>query len=146
MHESIALCEQAKNRWGMGTAYRYLGLELPPKVDSCRHTRIYSKAWKSLANSPWMGYRPIAGLSGGCQFITLVATLRPKNYIDALQISIEAQAILIALDALLGLAYLQEQIGKPQQALLLCYTFSHASSEEETKTAPNRCEQHWNHS
>jgi tetratricopeptide (TPR) repeat protein len=24
MHESIALCEQTKNRWGMGTAYRYL--------------------------------------------------------------------------------------------------------------------------
>jgi len=26
MHESIALCERTKNRWGMGTAYRYLGL------------------------------------------------------------------------------------------------------------------------
>ena len=25
MRESIALCEKAKNRWGMGTAYRYLG-------------------------------------------------------------------------------------------------------------------------
>jgi uncharacterized protein HemY len=26
MHESISLCEQTKNRWGMATAYRYLGL------------------------------------------------------------------------------------------------------------------------
>jgi hypothetical protein len=26
MYESITLCEQSKNRWGMGTAYRYLGL------------------------------------------------------------------------------------------------------------------------
>ncbi len=26
LRESLTLCEQTKNYWGMGTAYRYLGL------------------------------------------------------------------------------------------------------------------------
>jgi predicted ATPase/transcriptional regulator with XRE-family HTH domain len=136
MHESIGLCEQAKNRWGMGTAYRYLGLvyiaegqPIQAQEHILKSLEIFGEfaiGW-DIARS--LAYLGDANLSAGSYVEA------SKLYQDALQRSIEAQAIPIALDALLGLGELQEHTGKPQNALLLCYyILNHASSDEETKS------------
>jgi tetratricopeptide (TPR) repeat protein len=57
-----------------------------------------------------------------------------KIYRDALQLSIEAKVVPIALDAILGLGILYARAGDPERALMLCdYVLNHASSEEETR-------------
>jgi hypothetical protein len=58
-----------------------------------------------------------------------------RDYLDALRLAIEVNAIPIALDALAGLSNLQEQAGKAENALVLCYhILNHPSSEGETKS------------
>ena len=57
-----------------------------------------------------------------------------KMYLRALQVSTEAHLVPIALDSLLGLAQLQAQAGKTEQALeLLYYILEHPSSTQLTK-------------
>ena len=62
-------------------------------------------------------------------------TAARKDYLDALQISIEEKTIPIALDALLGLSDVQARVGNTEHALVLCYhILCHPSSEEDTKS------------
>jgi predicted ATPase/DNA-binding XRE family transcriptional regulator len=136
MYESIALCEQSKNRWGKGTAYRYLGLTYLAEgqfVEAQAHLLKSLEIFGEFAVG-WDIARSLAYLGDA----TMMAGNYPeanKIYRDALQLSIDAEAMPIALDALLGLGNLQVQSGHAEQALLLYYyILSHTSSEEETKT------------
>ena len=134
MYESIALCEQSKNHWGRGTAYRYLGL-----VNLAEGQ--FNEARVHLLNSleifgefavGWDIARSLAYLGDAAMLVGNYPEAR-KHYQDALQSAVEAKAMPIALDALLGLGNLQAQAGKVEQPLLLGYYIqNHASSEEET--------------
>jgi predicted ATPase/transcriptional regulator with XRE-family HTH domain len=136
MHESIALCEQSKNRWGMGTAYRYLGLAYLGEgqfkeaqahlLKSLEIFGNFSVGWDIARSLAYLGHA--AMMAGNFPEAS-------KNYRDALHLSVEPQAIPIALDALLGLGKLQAQTGRLENALLFCYyILHHPSSEEETKS------------
>lgn len=135
MQESISLCEQAKNRWGMGTAYRYLGLATIAEghfTEAQTYLRKsleifgdYFVGWDIARSLAYLGYAAI--LAGDF-------TEARKDYLDALHSAIEAKALPIALDALLGLGALHAQSGKPEDALAMCYyILNHSFSEDETK-------------
>jgi predicted ATPase/transcriptional regulator with XRE-family HTH domain len=135
MVESIALCEKAKNRWGMGTAYRYMGLVKmaagqlnEAEADFRKSLEIfgdYTIGWDIAQSLTYLG--DISRMSGDFHEAR-------RNYLDALQHSIEAKATPIALYALGGLSRLQAQAGKVESSLMLCYyILNHSSSEDVTK-------------
>ena len=135
MQESIALCEQTKNRWGMGTAYSFLGevyiaegQYIEAKIQLLKSLEIFSEY-----TTGWNIARSLTSLGHAARMAGEYIEAR-NNYLDALQVFMEAEALPIALEALLGLGYLQEQAGKAENALMLCYSvLNHPSSEEETK-------------
>jgi predicted ATPase/transcriptional regulator with XRE-family HTH domain len=136
MQESIALCERSKNRWGMGTAYRHLGLAYlaagqftPAQAHILKSLEIlgqFSRGWDIARSLTYLG--DAARMAGDFPEAR-------KYYQDALGSSMDERLIPIALDALLGLGELQAQAGKPENALLLChYILRHPLGEHETKT------------
>jgi predicted ATPase/transcriptional regulator with XRE-family HTH domain len=140
MHESITLCEQSKNRWGLGTAYRYLGLAYlagsqygEAKAHLVTSLEIFGEHFIGWDIARSLTYLGDANLKSGD------LSAAKESYLDGLRSAIEAKAIPIALDALLGLDYLQEKAGKTYYSLMLCYfLLDHPASDEETK---NRAEQ-----
>ncbi|HZD56893.1 MAG TPA: tetratricopeptide repeat protein [Anaerolineales bacterium] len=136
MQESIALCEHSKNRWGMGTAYRHLGLAYlaagqvtPAQTHLLKSLEIFgqfSQGWDIARSLTYLG--DAARMAGDFPEAR-------KYYQDALGSSIDEHLIPIALDALLGLGELQAQTGKPENALKLCYyILGNPVSEHETKS------------
>jgi predicted ATPase/DNA-binding XRE family transcriptional regulator len=135
MYESIALCEKSKNHWGRGTAFRYLGLTciaegqfMEAEAHLLKSLEIFGEfavGWDIARSLTYLG--DVAMMAGDIAEAI-------KKYRDALQSSVEAQAIPIALDALLGLGSLQAQTGKLESAMALCcYVLRHPSSEGGTK-------------
>jgi tetratricopeptide (TPR) repeat protein len=135
MEESVALCEQSKNHWGMGTAHRYWGLAYlaegqftEAQAHILKSLEIFGEfavGWDIARSLTYLGD---AAMLGGQ---TLEAR---KYYRDGLQSAVEAEAMPIAMDALLGLGDLQAQAGNAEQALQLSYcVHNHAASEEGTK-------------
>jgi predicted ATPase/DNA-binding XRE family transcriptional regulator len=142
MHESIALSEHSKNRWGMGTAYRYLGLVYlaegqpgPAREHLLKSLEIFGEfavGWDIARSLTYLGD---AALLAGDD------PQAREMYRDGLQASIDAQAFPIALDALAGLGELDARSGKPESALLFCRVIqNHPSSEDETKRRAGQLE------
>jgi predicted ATPase/transcriptional regulator with XRE-family HTH domain len=139
MHESIALCVHSKNRWGMGTAYRYLGLThlAQGQIKEAQTHILKSLEIFGEFTVGWDIARSLAYL-GDASMMAGDLTKARKNYLDALRLAIDANSIPIALDALLGLGSLETQSGKVDHPLVICYfILNHPSSEGETK---NRAE------
>jgi len=139
MRESITLSEKTKHRWGMGTAYRYLGLTLLAQrnyPEAQAHFRKsleifgeYVEGWDIALSLAYLG--EAIRMAGDSQ------TAR-KFYLKALRISIDANAIPIAIDSLFGLAKLYAQTDKPERVLELSYyILDHQSSTQETKDRAN---------
>ncbi len=135
MWESIALCEKAKNRWGMGTAYRYLGSAY---LAEGQYTEAQAHFYKSLEifgeyTEGWDIALSLFYL-GEAAMMEGNLTEAGKKYLKALRISFDAQSIPIALDSLLGLAHLQSQSGNTESALELSYhVLNHPSITQEMK-------------
>ncbi len=135
MQESITLCEQSKNRWGMGTAYRYLGLATIAE-GNFTEAQTYLRKSLEIFGEDFVGWDIARSLTylGYAAIMAGDLTAARKVCLDALHSAIEAKAIPIALDALVGLGNLKAQSGKAEEALALCYyTLSHSFSEDETK-------------
>jgi len=135
MRESIGLCERAKNRWGMGTAYRYLGsayLAEGQLTEAQAHFYKsleifgeYTEGWDIALSLVYLGE---AGMMAGNP------TEAKENYLKALRISLDSHLIPIALDSLMGLAHLQAQALQTEHALELSYfILEHPSSTQEQK-------------
>jgi len=135
MWESIALCEKAKNRWGMGTAYRYLGSVYlaegqytEAQVHFHKSLEIfgeYTQGWDIALSLYYLGDAAMleGDLTGAKNF-----------YLKALSIAFDAHSIPIALDSLLGLAQVHAQAGKAEYALeLLKHILDHPSTTQDTK-------------
>jgi tetratricopeptide (TPR) repeat protein len=135
LQESIALCEQSKNWWGMGTAYSFLGSVC---IAEGQYAAAKTHLFKSLEifkdyTTGWNIARSHAYLGHATRMAGEIPEAR-KYYLDALRTSVEVEAIPIALDALAGLASLLEQAGQVESALRLSYfILDHPCSEEETK-------------
>ena len=140
MLESIALCEQSKNRWGLGTAYRHLGLACiavgqfeEARVHILKSLEIFgefAEGWDIARSQTYLG--DIAVKVGN-----FPEALR--YYQDAMKLSLAVHAFPIALDALLGIGNIQMQNGEMENALVCCYFVrNHPASEEETKKSAEK--------
>jgi tetratricopeptide (TPR) repeat protein len=136
MHESIALCETSKNRWGLGTAYSYLGLVCiaDGQYEAAKAHLLKSLEIFSDYISGWNIARSLTYLGDAARMAGDEAEAK-KYYLEGLHTSIESKAIPIALDALAGFSHLFAQSGKAEHALQLCaYILDHPASEEDTKS------------
>jgi predicted ATPase/transcriptional regulator with XRE-family HTH domain len=134
--ESIDMCERAKNRWGMGTAYRVLGLATMA-AGQFSEAQIHFRKSLEIFGEYIIGWDIARSLTFLADATLLSGDLtEAKNlYLDGLRLSKDAKAIPIALDALLGLGIIKAQAGKVEQALVLCYyIMNHSSSEQEAKS------------
>jgi len=139
MQESIILCEQTKNRWGMGTAYRYLGLATLAAGDH-QQAQVYFNKSLQIFGEYVEGWDIALSLAYLGEAVRCAGNLREarKIFLKALRISMDAHSIPIALESLLGLAYLQAQAGKTEHALELSYyILNHPSSTQETRDHAN---------
>lgn len=135
LQESLALCTQLGNRWGMGTAYRFLGLAALAQgklleAETLIHYSLdvfneFVTGWDIVLSLVYLGeIKAAAGDSLEARRI----------FLEALPMALEVQAIPLALDALIGLAYLDAQAGQAEQALELSIcVLCHPASIQEAK-------------
>jgi tetratricopeptide (TPR) repeat protein len=140
LQESLTLCVQLGDRWGIGTAYRYLGLaalaqnNIPEAQSLIRQSlELFTELgtrWDIVRSLVYLGE---ATTAAGDPFEAR------RIFLQALQMALEVQAIPLALDALVGLAYLATQAGQAEQAveLSICVLCHPASTHE----AKDRAEQ-----
>ncbi|RPI82909.1 MAG: tetratricopeptide repeat protein, partial [Chloroflexi bacterium] len=120
---------------GKGTAYSFLGLAYLADgqyqeakfylLESLEVFREYTTGWNIGRSLTYLG--DAARLAGN-------ETEAKDYYKEGLRASIEGLSIPIALDALLGLGYLQDQSGETENAILLSFfVLNHPSSEVDAK-------------
>ena len=140
MWESIDLCEQTKNRWGKGTACRFLGLAYLAQgqyQDALAHLQKSLELFNEYAEG-WDIARTLTYMGDAVQMSGEPLEAR-KIYLRAFQLASEANAIPIALDALLGLARLQSQADRLEAAFELCvFIAGHPASDAETRVQAER--------
>ena len=131
--ESLALCLQVGDRWGIGTANRMLGLAALAQGNIPEAQALIRRSLDIFSEfvTGWDVVQSLVCLAE----VALAAGDVPEArrvYLDALRMAVEAQAMPLALDALLGLAYLQAQAGEAEQSLemLLCVSHHTASTAE----------------
>jgi predicted ATPase/transcriptional regulator with XRE-family HTH domain len=118
LQESLALCMQVGDRWGMGTAYRFLGLAALAQGKLSEAEMLIHKSL-DVFNEFVTGWDIVRSL-------TYLAEIKAaagdscearRIFLQALRMAMEVQAIPLALDALIGLAYLQARAGRAERAL-----------------------------
>jgi tetratricopeptide (TPR) repeat protein len=135
LQESLVLCTELGNRWGLGTAYRFLGLaalaqDKIPEAETLIHYSLdvfneFVTGWDIVLSLVYLG--EIKAAAGD-----LLEARR--LFLEALPMALEVQAIPLALDALIGLAYLAARAGQAEQALALSSCVScHPASTQEAK-------------
>jgi tetratricopeptide (TPR) repeat protein len=135
LQESLALSTQVGDRWGMGTAYRILGLAALARGDIDEARSLINKSLE-LFTGFVTGWDIVQSLVYLGEATTAAGdwSEAERVYLDALQMAVEAQATSLALDALTGLAHLQARADRAEQALeLLTYVLSHSASTQEAK-------------
>jgi predicted ATPase/DNA-binding XRE family transcriptional regulator/Tfp pilus assembly protein PilF len=135
MHESITLCEQTKNRWGLGTAYRFLGLATMAEGQYSKAQSYFRKSLEVFGEyiEGWDIARSLTYLGEAVMLAGDLSEAR-SIYLKALRISIESNAMPIAMDALLGFAGLAGQSGEIDFAFELCsHVMNNPASEQGSK-------------
>jgi len=133
--ESIALCERAKNRWGLGTAYRYLGsVSLAEGQYAAAQTHFqksldlfgeYTEGWDIALTLYYLGETALMERN---------RNEARNKFLKALRISFDANSVPIAINSLLGLAQVYLQDGEPERVLELSYhILNHPSNTQEAK-------------
>jgi predicted ATPase/transcriptional regulator with XRE-family HTH domain len=132
--ESIALCEQSKNRWGMGTAYRFLGLATLAEGQFIEAQNYLRKSLEIFGEYivGWDIARALSYL-GDATVLSGDLTEARKIYLNALRLAVDIKAIPIALDSLLGLAQILIETGETGNGLRLSnFVFNHIASPQES--------------
>ncbi len=129
------LCTQVGDRWGMGTAYRILGLAALAQGDITEAQALIRKSLDLFTDfvTGWDIVQSLVYL-GEATATAGDSSEAWRIYLDALQMAMEVQVISLALDALTGLAGLQARTGQAEQALALSMcVLSHSASTQEAK-------------
>ncbi|HEX5807319.1 MAG TPA: tetratricopeptide repeat protein [Anaerolineales bacterium] len=117
LEKSLELCRQSGNRWGMGTAYRYLGqVKMEQgKLDEAKtllQTSIetfgdYVIGWDIAKSSIYLAEAiRLAGDAAQAQ----------RVYVEALGLAQQAQSVPLRLEALAGVAQLFLEMGNHERA------------------------------
>jgi predicted ATPase/transcriptional regulator with XRE-family HTH domain len=140
LEESVALGISVGDRYGLGFAYRGLGLIAQAQGD---HSEAVSLFHKSLDTLTELGARQdvarvLAEMSWSVLALGADADAG-RAWREALRTAIETQGTFIALEALLGLASLQAKQGKPEFALEnLMIVLNHPAGFQDTKNRAAR--------
>jgi tetratricopeptide (TPR) repeat protein len=124
----------------MGTAYRQLGLVALAEGNLSTAQSLLQKSLELFTGfvTGWDIVRTLTYLGETATASGDLGEAR-RIYLQALELAQEVQAVPLALDALVGLAYHYTQAGDPERVLRLCnYVLAHAASIQETK-ARARC-------
>jgi len=135
MYESIKLCEQTKNHWGLGTAHRYLGLALMAEgqyreAQACFQRSLdvfgeYTEGWDIALSLIYLGDAIMR--SGN-------PAEAENNYKEALRVSMEAGSIPLILDALSGIAEIHQRTGNFKRAFEFSqFILHHPACTQDTK-------------
>jgi predicted ATPase/transcriptional regulator with XRE-family HTH domain len=135
LQESLLLCTEVGDRWGMGTAYRHLGLLALAQGDLVQAQAHLRKSMELFGGfiTGWDVVQSLVYLGEATAAAGKPAEAR-RIFLDALDQAVEVWATPLALDALIGLAYLQSQSGDLEQAweIVTC-VLSHLASTQETR-------------
>jgi ATP/maltotriose-dependent transcriptional regulator MalT len=135
LQESLALCTQVGDRWGMGTAYRFLGLAALAQGDAQAAQTLLRKSldvfaefvigWDIVQSLIYLG--EAAGAAGD------LAEAR-RILLDARAQARAARTVPLELDALVALAELQMRTGAVPEALeAAAFVLRHPLSMYEAK-------------
>lgn len=134
MHESIGLCERTKNRWGMGTAYRYLGLATMA-TGRCVEARRYFETSLEVFGEYFKGWdiaRTLIYL--GDSYILSYEPSKAKSILlDALQLARDIRSTPLVLDAVAALASLEICLDPMWMSSELRTIANHPAATHETK-------------
>jgi tetratricopeptide (TPR) repeat protein len=139
LDESLSWTTQVGDRWGMGTAYRNLGLVALARGDLDKASVILHKSldifsevvtgWDIVLTLDYLGR---VSLAAGEQ------DEAKHLFLNALRTALEVQTIPLAMSILVGLARLQVQSQAFEGALLLAaFVLHNPASIQETKDAAN---------
>ena len=135
MQESIELSEQSKNRWGLGTAYRYMGLAYSAAGQYAQAQAYFFKSLEIFGDEyiGWDIARTLTYL-GDAQFSSGDPEEAASTYLQALRKALVARSVPVVLDAVVGLARLQLGVGNVRAAFeLAVFAYEHPAGEHETK-------------
>lgn len=140
LQESLALTTQLGDRWGMGTAYRCLGMLAlaqgnPSQAESLIHKSI---TLFTELGACWDIARALNTLGEARATVQNISEAR-QTFLNAIHLAVEASAFPLVLDAFIGLAYLQAQVGELEQAFeLSTCVLNHSASTYEAKDRAKR--------
>jgi predicted ATPase/transcriptional regulator with XRE-family HTH domain len=140
LQESIYLCAQSRNRWGMGTAYRQYGLLKLVQGNALEAQLLFRKSLDVFADFVvgWDIARTLNYL-GEAAFSTGDLSEARKIYLKALRLSVDEVVTPIMLDSILGIAYILAETGEIDASIRLSnYVSIHPASTHETKDRAQR--------
>lgn len=142
LQESLQLCRELGDRWGMGTALRFLGLTSLAQGDAVKaqeRLRCSLDVHQGFVVG-WDIARTLTYLGDATVAMGEIEAAR-QCYEDARQWAEQAGSRPAELDALAGLAQLEAQVGRPQQALALAHAILEdaASSQDARQVAAQLC-------
>jgi predicted ATPase/transcriptional regulator with XRE-family HTH domain len=135
LEESAALNRSVGDRWGLGSAYRGLGVVAQVQGDHQQAVVMFRKSldtFTELGGSWWVAR--VLAEKGRSVFALGNAAEAGRVWRESLRIAIETRSTPVALEALAGLASLQAKQGDREHALeLLLIVLNHPASFQETK-------------
>jgi tetratricopeptide (TPR) repeat protein len=136
LEESAALNLSVGDRWGLGSAYRGLGLVAQAQGEHAQALEEFQKSLDifSELGASWEAARMLAEM-GRSEFALGNDFEAERDWFESLRISLQAQAPLVGLEALVGLASLQAKRGNVERALeILSMVLEHPAGVQETKS------------
>lgn len=144
LEESVVLSTSVGDRWGLGFAYRGLGIIAQTQGEHQQAVDIFHKSLETLTD---LGARhDVARVLGEMSLSNFALgndTKAGRLWRESLRIALETGGIFIALEALSGLARLKAKQGDLEPALeLFLFVLNHPASTQYTKDriAPVRLE------
>jgi predicted ATPase/DNA-binding XRE family transcriptional regulator len=135
LHESIRLCEKVGDRWGSGSAHRFLGLLKLTMGEISEAQTLFHKSLEFFVDFT-TGWDIVLSLEYLGDAALAVGDFSEANryYREALPLGIEAKAIPLVMDILLGLSHLGVQDGMFERAIRLAsFVSRNPSSTQDTK-------------
>lgn len=135
LQESLQLCEQVGDRWGSGSAHRFLGLVKMNQGEISEAQSLFQESLEYFAEftSGWDIVQTLVYLGQAATIAGDYPEAR-RIYLEALPQGMQANAISIVMDILVGLAELHLGAGEAESAYRLSsYALLHHSSTQEAK-------------